>query len=179
MLELFSLTFQKLLIRFPIRVSSEHLLKLVLPVLCTLGLLTWFADYLSGRMQRIVLNGHSSQVTKVSSGVPQGSILGPLLFSIYQLCNIPLSATSKIQLYADDILLHKPIGRDSTSDVANLQSDINSVAVAVSELPGYPGRRHARRALGLWVEKNPAPPPNRRALDLPSENSAPSSRKTI
>ena len=35
-------------------------------------------------------------------------------------------------------------------------------AVAVSELPGYPGRRHA---LGLWVEKNPAPPPNRRALD--------------
>ena len=40
------------------------------------------------------------------------------------------------------------------------------MAVAVSERPGYPGRpRHARRALGLWVEKNPAPPPNRRALD--------------
>ena len=38
-------------------------------------------------------------------------------------------------------------------------------AVAVSERPGYPGRRHARRALGLWVEKNPAHPPNRRALE--------------
>ena len=39
------------------------------------------------------------------------------------------------------------------------------IPVAVSERPGYPGRRHARRALGLWVEKNPAPPPNCRALD--------------
>ena len=37
--------------------------------------------------------------------------------------------------------------------------------VAVSERSGYPGRRHARRALGLWVEENLAPPPNRRALD--------------
>ena len=44
------------------------------------------------------------------------------------LCSIPLSTTSKIQLYADDILLHKPIGRDCTLDVANVQRDIDSVA---------------------------------------------------
>ena len=43
----------------------------------------WFADYLSGPTQHVVLNGHSSQVSKVQSGVPQGSILGPLLISIF------------------------------------------------------------------------------------------------
>lgn len=57
----------------------------------------WFADCLSECIQRVVLNCHSSQVSEVLSGVPQGSILGPLLFSIYidQLCSVTLSSSSK------------------------------------------------------------------------------------
>ena len=46
-------------------------------------LLQWFESYLSGRSQRVVLNGCSSTSISVRSGVPQGSILGPLLFIIY------------------------------------------------------------------------------------------------
>ena len=119
---------------------------------------TWFADYLPGRTQRVVLNGHSSQVTKVSSGVPQGSILGPLLFSIYidWLCSILLSTTSKIQLYADDMLLHKPIGRDCTLDVANFQRDMDSVAVWVN-LSGL--RLNTHKTKFLLVSRLRHPPP--------------------
>ena len=58
---------------------------------------------------------------------------GPLLFSIYidQLCSIPLSSLSKLQLYADDISLYKPIDRNNVSNVADLISDINLIAAWV------------------------------------------------
>ena len=46
-------------------------------------LLSWFDSYLSGRFQQVVISGYSSTPLPVLSGVPQGSILGPLLFIIY------------------------------------------------------------------------------------------------
>ena len=45
--------------------------------------LQWLSNFLMGRHQRVVLNSEASEWVEVKSGVPQGSILGPLLFSLY------------------------------------------------------------------------------------------------
>ena len=73
--------------------------------------LTWIGDYLTGREQRVTVSGSTSQYSVFLSGVPQGSVLCPLLFLIYvdDLARIPLSASSEAVLYADDLLLFRPI----------------------------------------------------------------------
>ena len=79
-----------------------------------------------------MLDGCSSFRVPVTSGVPQGSILGPLLFFIYMnpIASLPLSSTSRLLLYADDILLYKPIS--SAADVTTFQTDIDSVCHWIS-----------------------------------------------
>ena len=73
------------------------------------------------------MNGASSLPTSVVSGVPQGSILGPLLFLIYidDIADVSLSDGSKIVLYADDILLYRPISLPV--DLELLQRDVDTL----------------------------------------------------
>ena len=63
--------------------------------------LNWFQDYLHDRKQRVVLNNSSSSFCNVSAGVPQGSVLGPLLFVLY-INDIADKLTSLCRLFADD-----------------------------------------------------------------------------
>ena len=68
--------------------------------------LSWFMSYLTDRRQRVVLsNGQSSALSPCECGVPQGSVLGPLLFSIYTMEIEQITAPAHSQLFADDILL--------------------------------------------------------------------------
>ena len=85
-------------------------------------------NYLAERQQRVVINGMSSRSSHVLSGVPQGSILGPLLFLIYidDITDIELSAGSNLVLYADDILLYRPIR--NIGHYSALQVDIDALS---------------------------------------------------
>ena len=72
----------------------------------------WVTDYLTDCYQTVVGNGESSQPAPVISGVPQGSVLGPLLYGFTLItlpCKISLTDGSKLALYADDVLLFRVI----------------------------------------------------------------------
>ena len=62
----------------------------------------WFADYLSGRRQRVFVSGDLSLSVNCSRDVPQGSVLGPVLFSLYTRPVPTLSPSSHTQVFADD-----------------------------------------------------------------------------
>jgi hypothetical protein len=91
------------------------------------NLLRWFGDYLSGRLQRVAVLGVTSEPRPVLSGVPQGSILGPLLFLIY--VNDPPTSTSHdttVTMFADDTKCHRHLR--NFQDTIILQQDLDSVA---------------------------------------------------
>ena len=69
------------------------------------NLLTWIKDFLSDRKQRVLVNTGTSKWTEVLSGVPQGSVLGPLLFIIF-VSEIPSLVNNFISLFADDTKLY-------------------------------------------------------------------------
>jgi hypothetical protein len=79
----------------------------------------WISSFLIGRTQRIVLDGQSSAATSVSSEVPRGTVLGPLLFLIF-INDLPSSVSSTTRLFADDCV-QKDQDTRRPSDLNKLQ----------------------------------------------------------
>jgi hypothetical protein len=86
--------------------------------------LDWTQAFLSGRRQQVSVNGSKSTWQDVISGVPQGSVLGPVLFAVY-INDLPRLASSTIKLFADDTKLYRRINNHQDSE--KLQQDINQL----------------------------------------------------
>ena len=85
------------------------------------NLLKWIEDFLSERRQRVIFNGKCSSWKDVTSGVPQGSVLGPVLFIIY-VNDIPESLESFCKIFADDTKVYTSVAE--RKDQEKLQRDL-------------------------------------------------------
>ena len=86
--------------------------------------LHWIMDFLNRQSQTVVLEGATSDTIPVTSGVPQGYVLGLILFLIY-INDFPENLTfCTLRLFADDIIIYKEI--HSESDARNLHQDLEA-----------------------------------------------------
>ena len=88
--------------------------------------LRWVDDFLSDRKQAVVVNGTRSPFDDVVSGVPQGSVLGPILFLVH-INDIINAASSNIRLFADDCVCYRVI--ENVNDCSLLQKDIHNLGL--------------------------------------------------
>ena len=86
-------------------------------------ILSWVRDFLTDRKQQVVVNGCKSAILDVISGVPQGSVLGPLLFIIYINSMVEKAGSTELFLYADDLKIYNEI--KSVEDAELLQQDLD------------------------------------------------------
>ena len=85
-------------------------------------LLKWIKSFLIGRKQRVLLNGIMSEEKTVTSGVPQGSVLGPTLFLTY-INDIVDSVTCNTKLFADDLLIFQVL--ENNNSIVNFQRNLD------------------------------------------------------
>ena len=113
-------------------VSHRHLIYKMSKYGIRNKVLNWVASFLDQRTQRVVIRGTASQPFAVSSGVPQGSVLGPILFLIF-INDLPLEVISHVSLFADDSKLFSKIvsqqnqEKDDHNGTQALQRDLDAV----------------------------------------------------
>ena len=86
-------------------------------------ILRWLEAFLVGRQQRVIVSGSRSGWAPVPSGVPQGSVLAPLLFILY-VNDLPSDMNSAVKIFADDSKLYRAV--PNPSDTLALQADLDA-----------------------------------------------------
>ena len=94
--------------------------------------LSWFHSYLSERKQRVILNGEHSEWTSVTMGVPQGSILGPLLFLLFVNDLPDVVEDCTVNLYADDTTIYSS-DEDPKELCSRVEKDLERVTAWFKE----------------------------------------------
>jgi len=89
------------------------------------NVLKWIEEFLNDRVQSVRIGNTLSEKSKVISGIPQGSVLGPILFLIY-INDLPDIVKSSVKLFADDTKLYAEVM--SSNDSEKIQEDLNSLA---------------------------------------------------
>ena len=84
----------------------------------------WLSTWLTKRSQRVVVDGCESEYVSVLSGVPQGTVLGPVMFLPY-INDINNNVSSSLRLFADDCIIYRTI--KSEQDHLQLQQDLHTV----------------------------------------------------
>ena len=115
------LDYQKALIRYPTEVNIISKLRTYKINEC---LVNWVEDYLQNRSQFVEINGEKSRWLPVTSGIPQGSVLGPLLFLIY-INDLTENVNSTVYMYADHTKIYREIQSDDDHEV--LQRDLETL----------------------------------------------------
>ena len=105
--------------------------------------LSWVKDFWDSRSQAVVLNGVKSDKIAVSSGVPQVSVLGPILFLAY-INDLPDQVKSRVRLFADDTAIYLAISSEGES--ITLQNDLHDP-------------RHIRKTMGHGLQPVQMPGP--------------------
>ena len=105
------------------KVSHKHLLFKLYHMGFEGNILLWLSNFLLGRKQRVNVNSSKSSWTNVTSGVPQGSVIGPLLFVIF-INDLPEHIKTHCKLFADDSKLYGKVFTEE--DQIQLQEDLNA-----------------------------------------------------
>ena len=104
-------------------VPHQRLIEKIKSFGITGNLLEWLKCFLTGRKQRVIIGDERSGWTEVRSGIPQGSVLGPILFVIF-INDIPRALQNASKIFADDTKAYKAVRNIEEHD--NLQNDVNS-----------------------------------------------------
>ena len=92
------------------------------------SLLRWIEHYLRDRKQKVILGSDTSEWKPVTSGIPRGSVLGPILFTMF-INDMPETVSSMMKLFADDAQFFKAI--ESLDDISTIQNEIDKLLLNV------------------------------------------------